>query len=72
MELNRREQFVLAAMQAYITNTGPRNIPNIKYITNMAIETADVILMKLDDDNPGTKQLLCEEIKSNVGDREIL
>ena len=72
MELNRREQFVLAAMQAYITNTGPRNIPNIKYITNMAIETADVILMKLDDDNPGIEMLLCEEIKSNVGNREIL
>ena len=72
MELNRREKFILAAMQAYITNIGPRNIPNIKYITDMAIETADVILMKLDVDNPGTKQLLCEEIKSNAGDREIL
>jgi len=72
MELNRREQFVLAAMQAYITNTGSRNIPNIKYITDMAIKTADVILMKLDVDKPTTKTLLCEEIKSNAGDREIL
>ena len=47
-------------------------LPNIKYITDMAIKTADEMLEKLDVDKPTTKTLLCEEIKANTGDREIL
>ena len=72
MELNRKDQFALAAMQGFIINTGSGNIPNIERITDKALQTANLMIEKLDNGNPNTKKLLCEEIKSNVGDREIL
>jgi hypothetical protein len=72
MELSRKDQFALAAMQGFIINTGSRNIPNIEWITDKALQTANLMIEKLDNDNPNTKKLLCEEVKLNVGDREIL